>query len=79
MTSSATSLLFEEIAAQIHEQKLKEAAASVATTAMLFCSFAREVVPHELRDYIFSKIKNFLATFFSELTLVFDEYDGLNF
>ncbi|OMP01403.1 hypothetical protein COLO4_11915 [Corchorus olitorius] len=55
------------------------AAASVAASAMLLRTFSREVVPHELRDYIFSKIKNFLvSTFFSELTLVLDEYDGLN-
>ncbi|OMO74317.1 hypothetical protein CCACVL1_16808 [Corchorus capsularis] len=54
------------------------AAASVAAAAMLVRSFTREVVPHELQDYIFSKIRKFLATFTSELTLVLDEYDGLN-
>ncbi|KAK6253692.1 hypothetical protein QUC31_015412 [Theobroma cacao] len=54
------------------------AAASVAATAMLVRSVAREFVPQELRDFIFLKIKNLLASLSSELTLVIEEYDNLN-
>ncbi|XWS67880.1 hypothetical protein CRYUN_Cryun04dG0042600 [Craigia yunnanensis] len=54
------------------------AAATVAATGMLVRSFAREFVPRELRDYIFLKIKDLLVSFSSELTLVIEEYDGLN-
>ncbi|XP_022763236.1 AAA-ATPase At3g50940-like [Durio zibethinus] len=54
------------------------AAASVAATAMLVRSFAKEFVPRELRDYIYLKIKNILVSFSSDLTLVIEEYDGLS-
>ncbi|XVE93670.1 hypothetical protein REPUB_Repub01dG0214200 [Reevesia pubescens] len=54
------------------------AAASVAATAMLVRSFATEFVPRELRDYIFLKIKNLLVSFSSDLTLIIEEFDGLN-
>ncbi|XVE93671.1 hypothetical protein REPUB_Repub01dG0214300 [Reevesia pubescens] len=54
------------------------AAASVAATAMLVRSVSREFVPRELRDYMFLKIKNLLLSFSSDLTLVIEEYDGLN-
>ncbi|KAK6240909.1 hypothetical protein SCA6_006298 [Theobroma cacao] len=54
------------------------AAASVAATAMLVRSVVREFVPHELRDFIFLKIKNLLASLSSELTLVIEEYNNLN-
>ncbi|XVE66995.1 hypothetical protein DITRI_Ditri08aG0125000 [Diplodiscus trichospermus] len=54
------------------------AAASIAATAMLVRSFAKEFVPLELRDYIFLKIKNALVSFSSELTLIIEDYDGLN-
>ncbi|MBA0862759.1 hypothetical protein Goshw_012434 [Gossypium schwendimanii] len=54
------------------------AAASVAATAMLIRSVAKDFVPLELRDYIFFKIKNLILSFRSEITLVIEEFDGLN-
>ncbi|KAK8629777.1 hypothetical protein V6N13_078605 [Hibiscus sabdariffa] len=54
------------------------AAASVAATAILARSVAQEFVPYELRDYVFSKIKKFLLSFTSDITLVIQEFDGLN-
>ncbi|GMI73291.1 cytochrome BC1 synthesis, Outer Mitochondrial membrane protein of 66 kDa [Hibiscus trionum] len=54
------------------------AAASVAASAILARSVAQELVPEELRDYIFSKIKNLLLSFTSHITLVIEEFDGLN-
>ncbi|KAL2468431.1 Cytochrome [Forsythia ovata] len=53
-------------------------AASVAATAMLVRSFTKDFVPHELRQYIFTKFHYFVATFTNEITLVIDEYEGLN-
>ncbi|KAL5790962.1 hypothetical protein ACOSQ2_005850 [Xanthoceras sorbifolium] len=54
------------------------AAASAAATAMLVRTIARDFLPHEVRSYIFLKLKNFIASFSSELTLVIEESDGLN-
>lgn len=54
------------------------AAASVAATAVLIRSIAQDYVPHELRDYIFSKLRGFFSSFSSDLTLTIEEYDGLN-
>ncbi|KAL2490689.1 cytochrome BC1 synthesis [Abeliophyllum distichum] len=53
-------------------------AASVAATAMLVRSFTKDFVPPELRQYIFTKFHYFVATFTNEITLVIDEYEGLN-
>ncbi|GAV58238.1 AAA domain-containing protein/AAA_assoc domain-containing protein [Cephalotus follicularis] len=52
--------------------------ASAAATAMVIRSIAKDFVPCELRDYIFSQFKTLIASFTSELTIVIDEYDGLN-
>ncbi|KAL2469356.1 Cytochrome [Forsythia ovata] len=53
-------------------------AASLAATAMLVRSSAKEFVPHELRQYILTKFHYFLANFTNEITIVIDEYEGLN-
>ncbi|CAI9769084.1 unnamed protein product [Fraxinus pennsylvanica] len=53
-------------------------AASVAATTMLVRSFANEFVPYELRQYILTKLHYFLATFTNEMTIIIDEYEGLN-
>ncbi|XP_022896008.1 AAA-ATPase At3g50940-like [Olea europaea var. sylvestris] len=53
-------------------------AASVAATTMLVRSFAKDFVPHEIRQYILTKFRYFLATFTNEIIVVIDEYEGLN-
>ncbi|GKV21127.1 hypothetical protein SLEP1_g31135 [Rubroshorea leprosula] len=53
------------------------AAASVAATAVLVRSVAKDYLPQELRDYVYLKLKTFLASCSSEITLVIEEYDGL--
>ncbi|PIN15176.1 AAA+-type ATPase [Handroanthus impetiginosus] len=54
------------------------AAASAAATAMLVRSFAKDLIPRELRQYFFTEVHYFLRTFTNEITVVIDEYDGLN-
>ncbi|KAK4401515.1 protein HYPER-SENSITIVITY-RELATED 4 [Sesamum angolense] len=54
------------------------AAASVAATAVLVRSFARDFLPHELRQYFSIKFQNLFTAFSNEITLVIDEFDGLN-
>lgn len=53
-------------------------AASAAATAMLVRSVARDFIPDELWHYVFSKFHQCLATFSNEITLVIEEFDGLN-
>ncbi|KAL8556106.1 hypothetical protein ACS0TY_003785 [Phlomoides rotata] len=53
-------------------------AASAAATAMLVRSVARDFIPDELRHYVFAKFHQCLTTFSNEITLVIDEFDGLN-
>ncbi|XVF45322.1 hypothetical protein PTKIN_Ptkin02bG0196500 [Pterospermum kingtungense] len=70
---------FFNTANQVPSAKLIfSAAASVAATGMLVRTFAREFIPRELRNYIFLKIKDLVVSFSSELTVVIEEYDGLN-
>ncbi|KAL0422783.1 UNVERIFIED_CONTAM: protein HYPER-SENSITIVITY-RELATED 4 [Sesamum latifolium] len=54
------------------------AAASVAATAVLVRSFAQDFLPHELRQYFVIKFQNLFTAFSNEITLVIDEFDGLN-
>ncbi|KAK4437747.1 protein HYPER-SENSITIVITY-RELATED 4 [Sesamum alatum] len=54
------------------------AAASLAATAVLVRSFAKDFLPHELSQYFFLKFQNLLTAFSNEVTLVIDEFDGLN-
>ncbi|XP_057976708.1 AAA-ATPase At3g50940-like [Malania oleifera] len=53
------------------------AAASFAATAMVARSVARDFLPYELQDYLFSGIRTFFARFSSQTTLLLDEFDGL--
>ncbi|KAL8542993.1 hypothetical protein ACS0TY_003760 [Phlomoides rotata] len=53
-------------------------AASTAATAMLVQSVARDFIPDELRHYFLVKFHQCLTTFSNEVTLVIDEFDGLN-
>ncbi|KAF5454436.1 hypothetical protein F2P56_024102 [Juglans regia] len=53
------------------------AAGSLAATAMVVRSIARDFLPHEIRAYFFSGIRSFFNRFSSQLTMVIDEFDGL--
>ncbi|CAI9764374.1 unnamed protein product [Fraxinus pennsylvanica] len=53
-------------------------AASLAAIAILFRSIAKDFVPHELKQYIFTKFHYFVTTFTNDITLVIDEYEGFN-
>nr|POE84639.1 protein hyper-sensitivity-related 4 [Quercus suber] len=45
---------------------------------MLLRSLARDYLPHELRNYIYLKLRTLFSSLSSQLTLVIDEFDGLN-
>ncbi|KAI4314820.1 hypothetical protein L6164_027688 [Bauhinia variegata] len=51
--------------------------ASVATTAVVVRSVARDLLPSYIQEYFFSGIRSFLNRFSSQLTMVIDEFDGL--
>lgn len=53
-------------------------AASVAATAMLLRSISRDIIPGELQHYLSTKFRSLLNSFSSQLTLVIDEFEGLN-
>ncbi|KAA8545996.1 hypothetical protein F0562_020553 [Nyssa sinensis] len=53
-------------------------AASIAATAMLVRSVAKDFIPHEFRHFFLLKLRDLLSTFSNELTVVIDEFDGLN-
>ncbi|KAH7517790.1 hypothetical protein FEM48_Zijuj09G0101700 [Ziziphus jujuba var. spinosa] len=53
-------------------------AASIATTVMLIRSVARDYLPRELQHYMFLKIASLWSYFSNQLTLVIDEFEGLN-
>ncbi|KAK6136732.1 hypothetical protein DH2020_029560 [Rehmannia glutinosa] len=53
-------------------------AASLAATAMVVRSFAKDIIPHELSQYFVTKFRNLVTTFTNEVILVIDEFDGLN-
>lgn len=52
-------------------------AASVAASAMVIRSIARELVPHELKLFVLMNIRGLFESFSSEITLIIDQYDGL--
>ncbi|KAJ0077431.1 hypothetical protein Patl1_36470 [Pistacia atlantica] len=53
--------------------------ALAAATAMLVQKLARDYLTHEIRNYLFFKLRDSIACFSNELTLVIEEYDdGLN-
>lgn len=53
-------------------------AASVAATAMLLRSISRDFIPGDLQHYLSTKFRSLLNSFSSQLTLVIDEFEGLN-
>ncbi|KAL3527136.1 hypothetical protein ACH5RR_011792 [Cinchona calisaya] len=50
---------------------------SVAATAMVVRSVTKEFIPPEFEDYLFSGLRNLFYCFSNQLTLVIDEFDGL--
>ncbi|KAL3720434.1 hypothetical protein ACJRO7_005280 [Eucalyptus globulus] len=54
------------------------AAASVTATMMVVRSVVQPFLPRELRGFLFSGIRGFLSRFSNEMTMVIDEYDGIN-
>lgn len=56
---------------------LVSAAASVAATVMLVRSISQELLPYEIKDYVFFSIRKFFNRFSTTLTVVVDEFNGL--
>ncbi|KAL7002688.1 hypothetical protein U1Q18_003845 [Sarracenia purpurea var. burkii] len=54
------------------------AVASFAATAVLIRSVAKDFVPHEFQHYLTVNLRHFLSRFSNQITLVIDEFDGLN-
>ncbi|XP_060178114.1 protein HYPER-SENSITIVITY-RELATED 4-like [Lycium barbarum] len=50
---------------------------SVAATAMVVRSIASEILPPEFQDYIAISVRNIFNKFSNQLTMMIDEYDGL--
>ncbi|XP_059295436.1 protein HYPER-SENSITIVITY-RELATED 4-like [Lycium ferocissimum] len=51
---------------------------SVAATAMVVRSIASEILPSEFQDYISVSVRNIFNKFSNQLTMVIDEFDGLD-
>lgn len=52
-------------------------AASVAASALVVRSIARDALPYELQKYFFLRIQRFFKSFSNEIVLVIEESDGL--
>lgn len=52
-------------------------AASVAASAMVVRSLARDLIPYELQQYVYLNINLFFKSFSSDMALIIEEYDGL--
>ncbi|PRQ23804.1 putative ATPase, AAA-type, core, AAA-type ATPase domain-containing protein [Rosa chinensis] len=53
-------------------------AASVAATAMVIRSISRDFIPKDVHHYLSTKIRRLMNSLSSQLTLVIDEFEGLN-
>lgn len=58
-------------------QTIVSTAASIAASAMIIRSLAREYLPGDLQYYINSKLRKLFATLSSEFVLIVDEFEGL--
>ncbi|XP_017970228.1 PREDICTED: protein HYPER-SENSITIVITY-RELATED 4 [Theobroma cacao] len=58
-------------------QTVVSTAASIAASAMVIQTVARNLLPSELQAYMFKYIKGFFKSFSFQITLVIDEFDGL--
>jgi chaperone BCS1 len=59
-------------------QTVISVAASAAATTVLIRSLASDYLPRELRSYVLLKIRTLFASFSSQLTLIIEEFEGLN-
>ncbi|XP_057530205.1 AAA-ATPase At3g50940-like isoform X2 [Amaranthus tricolor] len=50
---------------------------SVAATAVVVRTVVNDFLPHQIRDYIFSSLHSFTRTFSSEISMIIEEFDGL--
>ncbi|XP_045786903.1 AAA-ATPase At3g50940-like [Trifolium pratense] len=53
-------------------------AATVAATAVLIRTVANEFLPMDLREYVFTGIQSLYSHFSSDLTMVIEEFEGLD-
>ncbi|CAH9056475.1 unnamed protein product [Cuscuta europaea] len=51
--------------------------ASIAASAMVVRSLARDLIPYEVQEYIYSTINLFFRSFSSDMVLIIEEYNGL--
>ncbi|CAH9126094.1 unnamed protein product [Cuscuta epithymum] len=51
--------------------------ASIAASAMVVRSLARDLIPYEVQEYIYSNINLFFRSFSSDMVLIIEEYNGL--
>lgn len=58
-------------------QTVVSTAASIAASAMVMQTVARNLLPSELQAYMFKYVKGFFKSFSFQITLVIDEFDGL--
>ncbi|CAA0833990.1 cytochrome BC1 synthesis [Striga hermonthica] len=54
------------------------AVGSAAATAVLIRSVAHDLLPPEFHEHIYSSIRRLLSSFSNQLTMVIDEFDGLD-
>lgn len=57
---------------------LVSTAASLAASAMVVRSVARDLIPYELQQYVYLTIQNFFGSFSSEIVLIIEESNGLS-
>ncbi|XP_073124404.1 AAA-ATPase At3g50940-like [Henckelia pumila] len=50
---------------------------SIAAAAVVVRGVTQDFLPYEFQDYVFSGIRNFFSKFSNQLTLVIEEFDGL--
>ncbi|XP_011088431.1 AAA-ATPase At3g50940-like [Sesamum indicum] len=53
-------------------------AASLAASAMVIRSIARDLIPYEFQQYVYLSIHSFFKSFSSEITLIIEESSGLS-
>lgn len=53
-------------------------AGSIAATVVVVRGVAQEFLPHEFQDYILSGVRNIFSRFSNEVTMVVEEFDGLD-
>ncbi|CAA2978384.1 AAA-ATPase At3g50940-like [Olea europaea subsp. europaea] len=78
MTSkTVVSKMFSEINMP-SAKTLVSTAASLAASAMVVRSVARDLIPYELQQYVYLTIQNFFGSFSSEIVLIIEESNGLS-